>query len=345
MQKRSHIGITRKAEISISALLIMVVLLAGAALLILFNSGPADNLNDFSNTTNMDSVMAMDATLLNRYDDGIINFDDTQYKRLSDYELHILYDGHVSHIYCSYETPGDVTDVDNNLIAEGDVLCDELDESITYSKAPPRIDDVHEGLYFKIDPRGDTLSKFEGNVSIELKELYEFNHIEDSNLVECDGSNKEMPCYESLELDNIIKNDELTIDMRIGDKADFRIPFFRYNHGVAYPENVSDDTEVTCILDYYSNIDDKDTKISLIVDGNYEATIINAEQEYVWEQAIHCSESVDEGYNDFDVQVLSGDYDRFRVTVFDPKDTACRQTRTVAVEKGRTNIIEFDMSC
>ncbi|MCK5593606.1 MAG: hypothetical protein KAI18_00015 [Candidatus Aenigmarchaeota archaeon] len=318
----------------INTILVLVMLLVVAAILISFISGPAKKLDIFTTEKNDETSTTLDVGTLALMDTNFVNFDTTKAKTEMIKLINISSTSSI--IDCGATT----------LTSEQENYCTNITVSI--SPAPPKYSTTPEGIRFKISYINKTLfDDIEGYVNLTFVDVYEFNQVFTSKLG--DFNNCTDPITESCFNESTTKPmTNLTLISMFNDEIFVRMPFYYDNlvsSGFSYEDN--------CVAyANYSNLTAQNTNIQIEVDAespapSYNFTIVHMEKSHKREYPIYCNVSINRGIaHDFPVQVVSGDYDLFRIYGWNSTSTDCIMVKDdVLVKKDDTTPLKIKFKC
>lgn len=326
---------TNRKGIAIVPVFILVIGLFIAVALILFISDPAKKLDIFTTEKNDESLDTLDVGTLALLDSNFVNFDTTKAKTEMIKFIHIT-SGTASIIDCGATT----------LTSEQENYCTNITVSI--SPAPPKYSTTPEGITFKVSYINETLFEdIEGYVNLTFIDVYEFDQVFTSKLD--DFNNCTDPITESCFNESTTKPmTNLTLISMFNDEISVRMPFYYDN---LYDAGFTTEYDCTAYANY-SNLTAQNTKIRIVVDAesptpSYNFTIVHMEKSHKREYPIYCNVSINRGgAREFPVQVVSGNYDLFRIYGWNSTSTECIMVKDdVLVEKDEITPVNMKFRC
>ena len=320
--------------IVINPMLVLVLGLFIALALILFISDPAKKLDAFTTEKNKENLDTLDVGTLALMDSNFVNFDTAKAKT----EM-------IKLIYITNTVPNPTEiDCSSTLTPEHQIYCDNI--FISLSPAPPRYSTTPEGITIKVSYHDDTIfDGLEGYVNLTFIDVYEFDQVFTSKLGDFNSCTD--PITESCFNESTTKPmTNLTLISMFNDEISVRMPFYYDNLPTDHKED-----DCTAYANY-SNLTVPNTKIRVVVDkesptGPYNFTIVHMEKSHKREYPIYCNVSINKGSaRDFPVQVVSGDYDLFRVYGWNSTTPDCIAVKDdVLVKKGDTTPVKIKFKC
>ncbi|NOQ55533.1 MAG: hypothetical protein GQ477_01865 [Nanohaloarchaea archaeon] len=335
--------------IAIAPVLILVIGLFMAVSLILFISDPAKKFDIFATEKNEESVDTLDVGTLTLLDSNFVNFD-TAKAKTEMIKLINITSGTGQIINCSSAT----------ITPDQENYCTDI--TVLISSAPPRYSTTPEGVTFKVSYLNKTLfDDIEGYVNLTFIDVYEFDQVFTSKLGDFPFCTDPITgsCFNGSTASPMT---DLTLIVNFSDDITVRMPFY-YDNLVS--GGISD--EETCTIPWppttplpmpplsYSNmLSQEDTKIDILIDeespeSTYKFTIVHMEKSHNREYAVYCSISMNTAFSSsesFKVQVVSGDYDLFRIYGWDPSNTECIAVKDdVLVKKDGTTPVKIKFNC
>ncbi|MEA2003714.1 MAG: hypothetical protein U9O53_02010, partial [archaeon] len=223
--------------------------------------------------------------------------------------------------------------------------------NISVSGSPPKYTYIPEGVTITVSFDNDSLyGSAEGYAEIRVPNLYEVN-----KTLKSDGKELSI-CKVPFENTCYVYNPappvtDPKLRIKLGNDLSVKVPFYydNYYEGSGVVNEDSADCEAN--PSGYSNIEAQTTELNVTVEGpsgSYDVTVIhveNAEKPHVREYAIACGESISSGSSkSFDVQVVSGDYDFFRIYGWEGSD-CIKSLMDIPVKKGTTKYVTLRFSC
>ena len=328
-------SLSRKRE-GISAIYIILLLVIGifvAAVTIPFFTKTLSNLGLFSDDKISQDDETLSAEMIRFTDSNNVNID-------TDTLMYSLTGG--------FNIISPVEEIIDCLISTSD-YCYYVDLSVSVS--PPKYTYIPEGVTISVSFDNDTLySSAEGYLEITLSDLYELNRtiLPDGKELALCKVPFENTCYVYNPAPPVTY---LTLRVKLGHDLSVKVPFYydNYYNGRGVVNEDSAGCEANPLG--YSNIEPQTTKLNVKVEGpseSYDVTVIhveNAEKPHVREYAVACGESISSGSSkSFDVQVLSGDYDFFRI--YGWEDFNCiKSSMDIPVKKGTTKYVTLKFNC
>lgn len=218
--------------------------------------------------------------------------------------------------------------------------------SLSVSNSSPKYTYIPEGVTIDISFDNDSVyGSAEGYATITVPGLYEINKTilqSGSELALCNNSLVHT-CYIYNAATPVA-----TVNLRVKVNHDIsvRLPFY-YDNLVNPNTGVAD--EKTCtVKPEYSSIEAQVTKLNITVEGPsypYDITVIHMEKPHEREYALYCQQSINNGNSNlFDVQVVSGDYDFFRI--YGWNSLSCvNSLEDILVKKGTTKDVTLKFNC
>ncbi|NOQ37325.1 hypothetical protein GQ472_00425 [archaeon] len=324
-----HIPRKREGTIGINVIIIFVLVILVLALTISILTKGSSSLGIFSD----DKVAQDDETLIGE----LISFTDKNYVNIN---ANALENG--ATIGFEITSPAAVTIADCS--ASPSDYCNYI--SLSVSSSSPKYTYIPEGVTVDISFDNDAVyGSAEGYATITVPGLYEINKTllqSGSELALCKNP-FEQTCYVYNPAPPVAT---VTLRVTVGQDISVRLPFYydnlvNPNAGVADEKTCTDKPE-------YSNIEAQVTKLNVKVEGPsypYDITVIHMEKSHEREYARYCSDSIP---NDtpvpFDVQVVSGDYDFFRI--YGWNSLSCvNSLEDIPVKKDTTKDVTLKFNC
>ena len=329
-------SLSRKRE-GISAIYIILLLVIGifvAAVTIPFFTKTLSNLGLFSDDKISQDDESLSAEMIRLSDSNNVNIDTGTLKSSTKIGFEIT-------------SPFATTIADCSLMTSD--YCNYIDVSV--SNSPPKYTYIPEGVTISVSFDNDSLySSAEGYAEITVSNLYQVN-----KTLLSDG--KELAvCKVPFETTCYVYNPAppvtyLRLRVKLGNDISVKVPFYydNYYNGRGVVNEDSAGCEANPLG--YLNIEPQTTELNIRVDGpseSYDVTVVhveNAEKPHVREYAVACGESISSGSSKpFAVQVVSGDYDFFRIYGWEDFD-CIKSLMDIPVKKGTTKYVTLRFSC
>ncbi|MCK5042806.1 MAG: hypothetical protein KAJ20_02265 [Candidatus Aenigmarchaeota archaeon] len=218
--------------------------------------------------------------------------------------------------------------------------------SLSVSNSSPKYTYIPEGVTIDISYNNDSVyGSSEGYATITVPGLYEINKtiLQSGNELALCNNSLVHTCYVYNAAPPVA-----TVNLRVtlGQNISVRLPFYydnlaNSNTGVADEKTCTDKPE-------YSNIEAQVTKLNVKVEGPsypYDITVVHMEKSHEREYAQYCGDSIP---NDtpvsFDVQVVSGDYDFFRIYGWNGLNCV-NSIEDIPVKKDTTKDVTLRFNC
>jgi len=225
--------------------------------------------------------------------------------------------------------------------------CDYI--GISVSNSSPKYTYIPEGITIDISYNNDSVyGGAEGYSEINIPFLYELDRVVLSgggNVPSCVDP-FEQTCYVMPTIPPVPT--DITLRVKVGQDISVRVPFYYDNY---YGGNGVENEDLPSCEENpigYSNIEAQTTKLSVTVEGPsypYDVTVIHAEKPHEREYALYCAESIpDNTPLSLNVQVVSGDYDYFRIYGWNSL-TCVKSLEDIPVKKGTTKAVTLRFDC
>ncbi|MCK4927229.1 MAG: hypothetical protein KAS11_02080 [Candidatus Aenigmarchaeota archaeon] len=218
--------------------------------------------------------------------------------------------------------------------------------SLSVSSSAPKYTYIPEGVTIDISYDDDPVySGVEGYAIITIPGLYEINKTflkSGSELAFCKNP-FEQTCYIYNPAPPV---SQVILKVNVGQDISVRLPFYYDN--LANPNTGIADEKTCTVKPKYSNIEAQVTELNVKVEGPsypYDITIIHMEKPHEREYARYRGESIpNDTPKSFNVQVVSGDYDFFRI--YGWNSLSCvNSLEDIPVKKGTTKDVTLKFNC
>jgi len=324
-----HLPRKREGTIGINVIIIFVLVILVLALTISILTKGSSSLGIFSE----DKVAQDDQTLIGE----LISFTDKNY-------VNINADALKNGATVGFEIISPVAITIADCSASPSDYCNYI--SLSVSNSSPKYTYIPEGVTIDISYNNDSVyGSAEGYATVTVPGLYEINKTilqSGSELALCNNSLVHT-CYVYNAAPPVAT---VNLRVKVNHNISVRLPFYYDN--LANPNTGVADEKTCTVKPEYSSIEAQVTKLNIKVEGPsypYDITVIHMEKSHEREYALYCGDSIP---NDtpvsFDVQIVSGDYDFFRI--YGWNSLSCvNSIEDIPVKKGTTKDVTMRFNC
>lgn len=223
-------------------------------------------------------------------------------------------------------------------------MCNGIDVSL--SASPPKYTYIPEGISVIVSFQADAFEGVDGYSEINIPLLYELDRaiLSGGGDIPSCVNPFEQTCYVAQVIPPVPT--DIMLRVKVGQDISMRIPFYYDN--LADPNTGFNNEDACTDQPEYSGIELQATKLSVTVEGPsypYEVTVIHMEKPHEREYALHCIKLISDNTPvSFDVQVVAGDYDYFRI--YGWNDPSCvKSLDKIPVLKGTTKDVTLKFDC